>query len=321
MPKWWKTRTACSYVLWPFSLLYRLGRWVHKRVQLAGQYWAGVPVISVGNLMVGGTGKTPLIMKLAAHYAQKGEQVAILSRGYGGSQKQPYRLMGNESAALVGDEPLMMFKKLKPLCVDVWVGRSKVDLAKRAERFGATLMLVDDGFQHVKLGRNVDIVVVDGGFGFGNEFCLPAGPLREPVSALKRAENNNGFAVVLNDPEPHKYYQLRAYRLRAESCDLPLKSGKYLAFAGIGRPEKVFESLKDQGLKIVETVGFEDHYVYRDEDVGMLQDLATDKGLELLTTAKDAVKLPRWMKVHVVDVQLVGGDWENILADLSETLA
>ncbi len=290
-------------------------RFCHRRLRLFRRYWSGVPVISVGNIVVGGSGKTPFVASLAKHFAEQGKMVAILCRGYCGQQRLPLRVTPNMPAERVGDEPLMLVQALAGHTVQVWIGRDRVAAAKRAEAAGADIIILDDGFQYDLLARDVDIVMIQAGYGFGNGLCLPAGPLREPVAALKRAD----FGVVMNESAPLAYWGLPAYRLftKPMATDVKALTGKkLLAFAGIARPQVFFEMLKHAGLNVVQEVAFTDHHHYTKQDMAALK----ASGLSLVTTSKDAVKLPAGF-AHVVRIDVVGKDWADILTDIHTKLA
>lgn len=313
-PDFWTKHTVKTLILRPLSWLYVLLRWAHRRCRLWGRYWAGVPVISVGNITVGGSGKTPFVAKLAAHFATEGKMVAVLCRGYGGQQRLPLQVTPDMPAARVGDEPLMLLKALEGQAVQVWVGRDRVALAKRAEAAGADIFILDDGFQYDPLARDVDIVMIQASYGYGNGLCLPAGPLREPVSALKRAD----FGIVLNENAPLSYWGLPAYRLYTSAVEADLKhlKGKPVhAFAGIAHPDAFFEMLGKAGLDVQKTSAFTDHHLYTAADVQALQ----ASGLTLVTTSKDAVKLPPDF-AHTVRIDLNGDDWQEIVTDIQSKL-
>ncbi len=280
----------------------------------------GVPVICVGNLTVGGAGKTPTVAALLGMLAARGVAAHVVSRGHGGSLAGPLRVdAARHTARDVGDEPLLL-AALAP----VWIGRDRVAAARAAAAAGARALVLDDGFQNPGLAKDLSIVVIDAGYGFGNGRVMPAGPLREPVAAgLARAD----LVLALGDPA----------RLRADWPDLarvevieaalrPLATGmdwaglRAFAFAGIGRPEKFFATLRGLGAEVVATHAFADHAVY---DPRMLARLAHDAraaGAQLVTTEKDAVRLPLGFRarVLVVPVRLEIADPAPLEAKLAE---
>lgn len=255
-----------------------------------------VPVVVVGNISVGGTGKTPLVSWLAAFLRAEGYHPAIVSRGYGGAAAGP-RAVGQEGdPASVGDEPVLLARRAG---CPVWVGRDRVAAARALLRAHpeCDVLLSDDGLQHYRLGRQVEIVVLDGARRFGNGLLLPAGPLREGKGRLASVD-----AVVANlGNEPagksveareyamilcgHTFYNLERPEVRIEPESL---RGKRLhAVAGIGNPGRFFGFLRKLGLEVAEHP-FPDHYSYRPED------LHFDRPDAILMTEKDAVKCARF---------------------------
>lgn len=309
---------------WMAHMLAPLGwiwaRVTARRVARAGAR-VGVPVICVGNLTVGGAGKTPTVTALAQRLAARGRGVHILSRGHGGGLTGPVRVDDRaHSAAEVGDEPLL----LAPFA-PVWVGRDRVACARAAVAAGAEVLLMDDGFQNPGLAKDLSLVVVDAGFGFGNGRVMPAGPLREPVAAgLARAD-----LVLVIGPEAARaefgatWPEVAALPGLAGEVT-PLATGmdwaglRALAFAGIGRPEKFFATLRGLGAEVVAQRSFDDHEPYEGRMLARLEVEARARGAQLVTTEKDAVRLPVAFrpKVLVVPVRLERVDWAPLDAAL-----
>jgi tetraacyldisaccharide 4'-kinase len=268
-----------------------------------------VPVVCVGNLVTGGAGKTPVVLALLGALRQRGETPHALTRGYGGREAGPLRVdPARHDAARVGDEALLLAR-----AAPTWVARDRPAGAKAAVAAGASLVVMDDGFQNPSLQKDLSILVVDGRYGFGNGRVVPAGPLREPLAwGLARADAVVVVGEAREDLEP----TLGAGRpvLRAdlvpESGAESLGGRKLVAFAGIGRPEKFFASLRDQGALLAETHGFADHHAYRPGEVAKLADRARSLGATLVTTEKDAVRLPpdRLSEIRVLAVSLAWRD-------------
>lgn len=285
----WYRITPLHLVLLPLGWLFRalagLRRALYLGRILTSQKLA-VPVIVIGNISAGGTGKTPLTLALAQQLIRHGRHPLIVSRGYGGSAQQPQRVTPDSDVQQVGDEPLLMARR--NLC-PVWIGKDRAAAAQAALQANpqCDVVLCDDGLQHYRLQRDMEIAVIDGVRGFGNRFMLPAGPLREPVARLRTVD-----AVVVNGGEPAAGQY--AMRLSGETFHNLLDPGKTAtadelrklrchAVAGIGHPQRYFHHLASLGLSTVEHA-FPDHYFYRPADLSFADCDA------LLLTEKDAVK-------------------------------
>lgn len=273
-------------LLTPVSWAYA---WVAaQRIATTRPRHAPVPVVCVGNLTVGGAGKTPITRALRA---KLGANAHTLSRGYGGRVEGPLRVTPDMDAREVGDEPL-----LHAADGPAWVSRDRFAGAMAAAQAGARVIIMDDGFQNPALAKDLSIVAVDAGFGIGNGQVFPAGPLRERLRAgLARAD----AVVLIGEGEEHtprwlERFQRPILRARLQSVsDAP--KGKLVAFAGLARPEKFFDTLEEIGANLEDGVPFGDHHVYTDEDLNLLKQMADERDARLITTEKDAVRLsPAW---------------------------
>lgn len=279
---------AIRALLTPVSWLYAWA--TARRIATTISRHASVPVICVGNFTVGGAGKTPITRALRA---KLGAHAHTLSRGYGGSVEGPLRVTTDMSAALVGDEPL-----LHAADGPAWISRDRFAGAQAAAQAGAHVIIMDDGFQNPSLGKDLCIVAVDAEYGIGNGAVFPAGPLRERLSdGLARAD-----AIIMMQPAESSdqvhtwlagFSKPILHARLAPTGDPP--RGKQVAFAGLARPEKFFDTLESLGADVEEAVPYSDHHPYSEDDLSFLAQLAEERGAQLITTEKDAARLsPEW---------------------------
>lgn len=305
-PEFWERAGPLPTLLAPLGWAYAAASRLRRAV--ATPWRAPVPVLCVGNLVVGGAGKTPVAMDLAQRLAQRGARPHLLSRGYTGSLAGPVRVdPARHGYREVGDEALLL-ARIAP----TWVARDRAAGAKAAVAAGATVLVLDDGFQNPSLAQDLKIVVVDGLYAFGNGRVLPAGPLREPAAAgLARADavvvmgdGDSRFARLPGGPSP-----LRAY-LMPVSDPSAFKGARVVAFAGIGQPRKFFASLEQLGATVVARHAFADHQPYT---AAMLQPILAEAvrvGAQVLTTEKDWVRVPRELRDRITPVP-VRVSWDS----------
>jgi len=270
-----------------------------RRLRRRG-WTAPVPVICCGNVGVGGAGKTTLALDLAARLQARGLAVHCLTRGYGGRVGRPVLRVDPDrhDAALVGDEALLLARQ-----APCWISADRAASAQAAIAAGAEILLMDDGLQNAGLVQDWPLLVIDGAAGFGNGRLLPAGPLREPVdTAAARA----AAAIMIGPDEtgsgarlPPGLTVLHA-ELVMDETTLALRGRKLLAFAGIGRPEKFFHALDRVGLSLAGTRAFPDHHRFHVRELDALQRDAARLQATLVTTAKDAVRLPPALRAETV---------------------
>lgn len=296
-----------ALVLRTRAFLYRSG--LFRSASLEG------PVISVGNLSVGGTGKTPTAILLARLLLARGKRVALLSRGFGGPGDDRVRVVSDGESVLLAppgaaDEPCLIARSVPGLIVVTGRDRHRAGLHV-LEKYRPDLFILDDGFQHQRLRRDLDIVLVDAHNPFGNGFTLPAGLLREPVSALRRAglvirtrcdgsEENHQLRGIPTCRSSHRLVGVVPFEGGETSPFSHLAGRRGIAFAGIGDPKSFFAALRDRGLTIASTLVFRDHCRYDDGETGeIVQELERTGADYLITTEKDAVKLDSFVRPGV----------------------
>jgi tetraacyldisaccharide 4'-kinase len=303
-PVFWQHNGLCAQILRPLGAL--TAALTARRAARVGLQ-LDIPVICVGNINAGGTGKTPTVIALiemigARNLTASGAGVFIVTRGYGGRLAGPI-LVNGHTAADVGDEPLLL-----SAFAPVIVAHDRAAGARLAQSLGAKMIVLDDGLQNPSLHKDFSIVVVDAAYGFGNGFCLPAGPLREPVAAgLLRAD----MVLSIGDTAAQQGFSAKWGREIAALPHIagalqPLQMGmnwqgaKVIAFAGIGRPDKFFATLRAEGAVLLRTESLADHAPLPDALLSRLLAEARENGADLVTTEKDAARLPPRFRAEVL---------------------
>jgi len=341
---------AATIALSPLGALYRAAvtaRSAGYRTKFLKTHRVSVPVISVGNITVGGTGKTPLVQWLAEHLANRGRKVCILTRGYRRDNAKNQVVVSDSERVLSdvahsGDEAIMLAESLIGKSA-VICNADRVAAANWAiENLDSNVLLLDDGFQHRRLARDLDIVAIDATNPFGNGRLLPAGILREPIQNLNRADCvvltrtsderatdlTERIRRVTNAPIFQSRTKLAGiFRLDSKESarginelDQPLA-----AFCGIGNARAFFQELRVAGLDVRDEHAFRDHYKYSQDDINRLTEGAHAKGAQaLITTAKDAVKLQSFdfqLPCYVVEIEVETSDETNLLALVENAIA
>ncbi len=281
-------------LLTPFAWVY--AAITAQRLARTSPLTVDAKVICVGNITAGGVGKSPVVALLRAHIsAMYGVRVATLSRGYGGRLKGPLKVDPEiHSARDVGDEPIMLSHT-----GETWIGGDRAEAGLEMSRDGVDVIIMDDGHQNPGLSKDLSLVVVDSEAAFGNGYVIPKGPLREPVRAgLARAS-----AVILlgGGLIPHGISQSSIPILHAAIVPArELPAGPYVAFAGIGKPQKFFDTLTAIGADVKDCVPFDDHHVYSNRNLDYLHKLASDHSAGLVTTEKDFARLNASQRVGIL---------------------
>ena len=298
---WWRRKGIVALLLAPLGLFY--GAVTARRMQRPGGAEPPLPLVCVGNFVAGGAGKTPTAIALAHSARSVGLDPSFLTRGHGGRLKGPVLVNVNRHTARdVGDEALLLARVAPTV-----VSRRRAEAFSLLKATGTDLCIMDDGFQNPSVKKTFSFVVVDGAVGVGNGLPLPAGPLRAPLrrqmlladAIVIYGDSKNGQRVIRMAARAGK----PVFRAALVANALPTDPHRRLfAFAGIGRPEKFFRSLEDEGYRLAARRGFSDHYPYRLSDLTRLLDEADTLDAVPITTEKDAVRLPRG---------IVGSNWSR----------
>ena len=302
-PGSWKNKGFYARLLLPVGMLYSAA--TAFRFKLKQPRKVPVPVICIGNLTAGGTGKTPTAAEIANLLKKGGYKPAFVSRGYGGSLCGVTVDPQKHTAGEVGDEPLLLARE-----APVSINPDRFSAAQKAVKNGADVLIMDDGFQNPGLYKDLSFLIFDGAAGIGNGWPVPAGPLRENFAAgLKRAQ----AAVIIGEDRSNligRLKELPVFKAKIVSEPPTLTSDKVIAFAGIGRPEKFYDSLREHGIEPIKTFDFPDHHFYDRQELENLLRQAQAEKAELITTAKDFVKIPSQMQPHfkVLEIKI---KWED----------
>ncbi|HYW61665.1 MAG TPA: tetraacyldisaccharide 4'-kinase [Bradyrhizobium sp.] len=290
---WYRPRSTLARLLMPLGAAY--GAVAAKRLARAGVD-AGIPVLCVGNYHLGGAGKTPTVLALVELLREAGEAPIVLSRGYGGKLRGPIKVdCERHAAANVGDEPLMMAAR-----VPVAVARERVAGVALARSQGASVIVMDDGFQNPEIAKDASLIVIDSERGLGNGCVFPAGPLRAPLApqlartdALVVVGDGSAADPVAAAITAQGGLVLRAHLTPTEASVEALRGKRVLAFAGIGDPQRFFRTLRGCGVEVAFEKTFADHHAFTEGESAALAATAKRDGLTLVTTEKDFARLRR----------------------------
>jgi len=308
---WYQPRGLLSACLYPLGWLYGIG--IKFVLSFAKTQRFSVPVISIGGIVCGGSGKTPTAIALARLLQKRGHVVHFVTRGYKGQESGPLEVNPSLHSPIdVGDEPLLLARY-----APTWVAKKRGLGIQKAIEKGAQLIILDDGHQTKGIYKSVSFVVMDVLQGFGNKCIIPAGPLRESLSeGLRRADafiGIGGGEASMSRP---------FFKAQSILRPLTLPSHRVIAFCGLGFPQKFYRALKDIGLDLIAVETFPDHYVYNVQDLARLQNLAKSHRAILVTTRKDFVKVPAsWQaRLHVLDIEIQFEDNEEIYQFMLEKI-
>jgi len=299
----WYKKNLISALLYPLSLLYGAISKINIFSRSRKAYRSSAFVISVGNISVGGAGKTPLTVSTANFLAQEGLRIAVVGHGYKSTLSTSEVVDDSFSVEQIGDEAKQMLKLLDPTVL-LLIGKNRTDSIKLAEERNADIIILDDAFTATYIARDYNIVVADGKTQLGNQMVIPSGPLREPISGLDRAD----VMVVLNRHRALEFeFDKKIYYLKTKiDFKKDISTSQLYAFCGLAIPHKFYNSLNKEGLCVAKTKSFADHYSYKKEDIEKMILNAKSSNLQLVTTLKDMVKIPEGYrsKIEVIGLKL-----------------
>ncbi|PCI56826.1 MAG: tetraacyldisaccharide 4'-kinase [Alphaproteobacteria bacterium] len=324
-PKFWYRSQSSpapliERLLTPFSALYRIGQNMNLGTQQTKSI--EIPVICIGNITAGGSGKTPTIIALHKLLIKHGlfKSPYFLSRGYGGSENKTRCIEVHDDAKIVGDEPLLLANHSKTI-----ISVNRYDGAELMHDLGADCILMDDGFQNRSLHKDISLLVIDGKTGLGNRKLLPSGPLREPIdAAFQRAQ-----AVIIIGEDQTDITSLIPKNITILKASIQVQDGlalkkeqSYIAFAGLGHPRKFYDTLKKSNMNITAFHEFADHQPYSQKDINTLLHEAKQTNAKLLTTEKDYQRIPQDLRdnIDVFPIELIWQNEDRVIAFLKKEL-
>ncbi|MBP5353492.1 MAG: tetraacyldisaccharide 4'-kinase [Alphaproteobacteria bacterium] len=313
-PDFWHSNSLTSKLLTPIGCIY--GFLTQLRLKLVKSPKIEIPVICVGNITAGGTGKTPVSLSLAKMLATEMYHPFFVTRGYGGKLQNVIVNNKKHTAQDVGDEPLLLSQQ-----APVAVNANRYKAAQLALQEGADVVIMDDGFQNPSLYKDLSFLVFDGNYGIGNGKIIPAGPLRETFDdGIKRAD-----ALIILGKDKHNLSErskLPVFFGHTEVVQTATTKNDVIAFAGIGHPQKFYRTLQSQGLNIVETIDFPDHHFYQKKELEQILHRAAEMNADVYTTSKDFVKIPISMQkyINVLEIAVVWDEPEKLTAFIREKI-
>lgn len=313
-PKYWQSNSLVSKMLTPLGKLYGLATALRLKIKKSQK--TEVPVICIGNITAGGTGKTPVAISVAKMLTTAMHHPIFVTRGYGGRLQNVLVNNKKHTAQDVGDEPLLLAEQ-----APVVVNADRYAGAQMAVREGADVVIMDDGFQNPTLYKDLSFLVFDGHYGIGNGRIIPAGPLRETFeNGIKRAD-----ALIILGKDKHglaERTKLPVFFGHTEPTQTTVGNADVVAFAGIGHPQKFYHTLQQQGFNVVETIDFPDHHFYKKEEIEQILQRAKELNAEVYTTGKDFVKIPTLYhnNINVLEVAVVWDKPDKLLQFIQEKI-
>ena len=304
-PKFWykKKDTIYSRTLYPLSLLFRLGTKIRKLINHTNS--SPLPIICIGNIVIGGAGKTPVALKIGKILIEAGYKPHFISKGYAGLIKKNTLVQSWHSPKSVGDEPLLL-SEVAP----TWIGTDRNLSVKLANDKGSDCIIMDDGFQNPTIHKDFSIIVINASQKFGNKRVIPAGPLRE---SIRRGMSRTNLAIIIGEKSIDleklipNHIPIISAKFNINNESKIFKGQKITAFAGIAYPKKFFDSLREQSAKIVKEITFPDHHIFDENDLLGLAETANKTQSILVCTQKDFVRIPKSYRslVNTLDGEII----------------
>ncbi len=314
-PKFWylKKDTILSNSLYPLSLLFRFGTKIRNLVSKKNK--SPLPTICVGNIVVGGAGKTPVALKIGELLITSGYKPHFISKGYAGLTKISTLVQSWHSATSVGDESILL-SEVAP----TWVGNDRIKSSILAKNQGGDCLIMDDGFQNPSIQKDFSIIVINSEQEFGNRRVMPSGPLRESIN---RGLSRTNLVIVIGNPSKEikkivpDHIPIIESKFEIKKENKSFKGQKIVAFAGIAYPEKFFNSLKVQGANIIKEISYPDHHIYNENDMLSLVETANKTQSILVSTKKDYVRIPKSYRslVNTLEGEIIFKD-EQLLREI-----
>lgn len=316
-PKFWHDNSFLPYLLLPFSLIFLISSIIKKL--LTKKTTDNIKIICIGNIVIGGAGKTPTAIAVGQMLKEKGVKFLYVSKGYKGSYKEKiYKILSeNEDPVLCGDEALLL-AKIAP----VYLSKKRKYAIEEAIKDGYELVILDDGMQDYSIKKDLTYLVIDGNYGTGNNLLFPAGPCREIfVNALNRSDK----VIIVGDKKAEIINLIPEEKIIAAYSEVEkeyITHEKFIAFSGIARPEKFYRTVINNGGILLKTIDFPDHYMYKDTDIEKMIYLKNKYNVSLLTTEKDYVRLKAKFKPYIkyLSYKLIFVDTTTLDQDLDKIL-
>ena len=316
---WYKNKdTYLSNTLYPLSLIFRLGTKIRNIISI--QKSANLPIICIGNIVVGGAGKTPVALKIGKMLKKGGYNPHFVSKGYGGFEKNNTLIQSWHSPKSVGDESLLL-SEVSP----TWIGLDRNESFKLAKNKGADCIIMDDGFQNPTLQKDYSIIVINSEQGFGNKRVMPSGPLRESIT---RGISRTNLVITIGEINeevkskiPNNIPIIKS-EFKINNEQKIFKGKKITAFAGIAFPEKFFNSLRNQRAKVIKEITYPDHHIFEENDLLSLAEIANKNQSILVTTKKDYIRIPKSYRslVNTLDGEIEFEDEKLIFEILTNVI-